>query len=166
MRDFVQNVLRALAEEKARYLLVGGIAAVIYGAPRVTVDVDIIADFDEENLKKIDSAAKKLGLKPVVPLDITRLADDEFRKWVISEKNMKVFSYINPDFPVEVLDILVDTPIDFAEAFPRRNEIEFEDFKVPVIGLDDLIFMKKKSGRGKDLADIKILEKIRSMKNE
>ncbi len=166
MRDFVQNVLRTLAEEKARYLLVGGIAAVIYGAPRVTVDVDIIADFDEENLKKIDFAAKKLGLKPVVPLDITRLADSEFRKQVIAEKNMKVFSYINPDLPVEVLDILVDTPIDFAEAFPRRKEIEFENFKVPVIGLDDLIFMKKKSGRGKDLADIKILEKIRSMRNE
>ena len=121
MRDFVQNVLRALAEEKARYLLVGGIAAVIYGAPRVTVDVDIIADFDGENLKKIDSAAKKLGLKPVVPLEITRLADSEFRKQVIAEKNMKVFSYINPDLPVEVLDILVDTPIDFAEA--QRNRV-------------------------------------------
>lgn len=41
---FVKRVISALNESKIDYVIVRGVAAIIYGRPRTTMDIDIIAD--------------------------------------------------------------------------------------------------------------------------
>ena len=44
--------------------------------------------------------------------------------------------------------------------------MDFGDITVPVCAINDLIEMKKKAGRPKDLEDIKYLESVQNLKNE
>jgi len=43
--------------------------------------------------------------------------------------------------------------VDFATAWPRRQEALFDDVQVAVLGRDDFIANKRATGRLKDLAD-------------
>lgn len=48
-----EDVLKAFQKEKVKYMLVGGIAANLFGLMRSTADLDILVEMIEENLKKI-----------------------------------------------------------------------------------------------------------------
>lgn len=59
--------------------------------------------------------------------------------------------------PVRV-DILMGIPgVIFAEAWPRRVEMDFDGLLVPFISRQDLIAAKRAAGRPQDLLDIEIL---------
>ena len=59
--------------------------------------------------------------------------------------------------PVRV-DILMGIPgVVFAEAWPRRMEVDFAGLLVPFIGREDLIAAKRAAGRPQDLLDVEQL---------
>lgn len=62
------------------YLVCGGIAVNLYGIERATADIDITVSLDEENLDRFVSAAKKLGLKPKMPVKLEELTDHRKRE--------------------------------------------------------------------------------------
>jgi hypothetical protein len=39
-----QEILRVLETHRVRYVLIGGLAATLYGSPHVTTDVDVAPD--------------------------------------------------------------------------------------------------------------------------
>jgi hypothetical protein len=41
------SIIRRLSEEKVQFVVVGGVAAIIYGVPRVTFDLDVVIDFSK-----------------------------------------------------------------------------------------------------------------------
>src|SRR6266446_2025129 len=52
------------------------------------------------------------------------------------------------------IDVLTQiSGVDFATAWPRRQEALFDDVQVAVLGRDDFIANKRATGRLKDLAD-------------
>jgi hypothetical protein len=51
--DYLQ-IFDLLPTHNVRYLLCGGLAVNIYGVPRMTADIDLILDFDEDNLKQFE----------------------------------------------------------------------------------------------------------------
>lgn len=57
------------------------------------------------------------------------------------------------------VDVFVKCPFDFAEEYAKAKWMEFDGQKVPFIGLDCLLEMKKDAARPKDLADIECLKK-------
>jgi predicted nucleotidyltransferase len=48
-------------------------------------------------------------------------------------------------------------PANYGQLRERALEIDFEDITLAIVGLDDLIRMKKSAGREQDLADIRAL---------
>ena len=69
------GTLRAIREARVEFVLVGGLAAVLNGAPIHTYDVDIVPSPDEENLGKLLCVlGRSPGLKNLVttygPLDV------------------------------------------------------------------------------------------------
>jgi hypothetical protein len=59
--------------------------------------------------------------------------------------------------PVRV-DILMGIPgVVFAEAWPRRMEVDFAGLVVPFISREDLIAAKRAAGRPQDLLDVEQL---------
>ena len=60
MVDF-RGLLRALAAENVRFILVGGVAATVHGATRLTQDVDVVYERTDENIRRLVKAMEPLG---------------------------------------------------------------------------------------------------------
>ena len=152
------HVLRMLNKRKVRYLVVGGVASILYGNPRFTNDLDLMADLKEGNLRKLVAAFKDLRFVPRVPVKAEDFAVEANRvKW-IREKNMLAFTFINPKNPLENIDILLTSPIPFEKAYKRKKIFKSGNTSLPTISPDDLITIKKKAGRPQDLHDVAILK--------
>lgn len=164
MAVFFKNIFGTLNDEGVKYLVAGGIAAVLYGAPRFTADIDIIIDLSEDNVIKLGRTLDKIGYVPRVPVKIEDFANPEKRQNWIDEKNMKVFQFVNVKQFMESIDVFVKNPIDFNAAYSRRKELKFQGIIIPLVSLDDLIYLKKEAARAKDLADIETLEDIKMQK--
>jgi hypothetical protein len=156
----LKRLFSSLNKESIRYMIAGGIAVNLYGIERATADIDIILMLEKTNLLKFVKVAKKLGLKPKLPVKIEDIVDEKKRMKWITEKKMKVFSLYDTKNSFFLLDIFVDVPFDFDEVYKRRKKVRFENTIVSVVPIEELINMKKKSNRPQDKADIFYLEKI------
>ena len=161
---FYERILRELSRRKIQYLIVGGVAVNLHGYPRLTGDLDIVLCFEKSNIENFGTLLKKLGWLPRVPVSVLDLADAKKREGWLKEKGMKVFSMHNPDIPMEALDVLTDPGFDFGVLKKHSTLMSYKDFKVRVASLDDLIAMKKKAGRKKDLMDVQALDELRRIK--
>jgi len=161
MSGFYRNIFRTLNDEKVRYLVVGGVAVNLYGVLRATADLDLIIELTDDDVLRFARAMEKLGYKPRVPVTIEDFADPEKRKHWIENKHMLVFSLYNPQFRLGNIDVFVDEPFDFDEAYSRKHVILIDDIEIPLANIDDLIYLKKQAARNQDLADIEGLEIIK-----
>jgi hypothetical protein len=141
-KDF-REFLLSLIEKRVRFLLVGGHAVALHGAPRATLDLDVFVGNDAANLSALEAALYSFGF-PEYARATSHLASGE-RFLMIGEKPLRI-------------DILnaVDG-LTFDEAWSSRVEVPFGSEKLSVIGLDALVKNKSKSGRTKDLLDIELL---------
>ncbi|HLT34847.1 MAG TPA: hypothetical protein VK034_01145, partial [Enhygromyxa sp.] len=69
------ELLERLTDARVEFCIIGGIAAVLHGATRTTVDLDIAAPFTEENLKRLLSAIADLDVRHAARPDL-RLHDE------------------------------------------------------------------------------------------
>jgi len=67
---------------------------------------------------------------------------------------MTAWTFINPDRPSEIVDVILTTNL----ADVRTRTIRIKGGTVRVIGLDDLIRMKEASGRPQDEEDVRALK--------
>jgi predicted nucleotidyltransferase len=58
-----EKLLGVLRDHGVRYVLVGGFAAVIHGSPYVTVDVDVVPDRAQDNMRRLSDALRALNAK-------------------------------------------------------------------------------------------------------
>jgi hypothetical protein len=163
--DF-EKIFSLLQKNKIEYIVVGGLAVNLYGAFRATMDLDILLLLEESNVKKYIHVVNELGFVPRVPVSLEDLADDKKRNKWIKEKNMQAFSVFHPSRVCEHIDVIIDSPVSFKQAAKRKEILRFGKIAVPVISLNELISMKRKAGRDKDLIDLEKLQKIRRFYDE
>lgn len=144
----------------ARYMVVGGVAVVLHGHPRFTADLDLVLALDTSNVLLAIEALKGLGYRPRAPVAAEQFAVQSVRESWIADKNLTVFSMWSAQLPATEVDIFVREPFVFAEAYARALFIDFAFARVPVVGLQDLIALKKVAGRAKDLQDIAALQRL------
>ena len=157
---YYEDVFRKLQEKKVNYLLIGGVAVNLWGIERATGDIDIAIAMDKANVLKFIEAVKDLGFIPKVPVKPEGLADPQKRKEWQEEKNMKVFSFIHPDNPFVLIEVMTNNPFDFEEMYARRATMDSKGVKLSVVAVDDLIRLKEIAGREQDLSDIQALNKF------
>ena len=155
-----EPLFRALNDAGIRYIVVGGLAVVLHGHARLTVDVDLVIDLDEEQAKRTIDALVKLGLQPRVPVNPTDFANRSVREAWIRDRGMQVFSMFDPSNPMRVVDLFVDHPLPFEDLWARSAKFDLEDTTVRVASIPDLIHLKRQAGRPQDQADIEQLEAI------
>lgn len=159
-----KNILVALSQAGVEYLVAGGFAVNFHGLSRSTFDLDLIVHLNEENVINFDKVMTGLGFRPKVPVTGKDFAKKENReKWIV-EKNMIVFSYVNPNNPMELIDVFINEPKPFAEMYAQRFESKVFGVVVPSVGLQDLLDMKLEAGRPKDKLDIHMIHE--KMKKE
>jgi hypothetical protein len=157
---FYEEIFKLLNKKRVDYIVVGGVALALHGVVRLTADLDLMIHLDEKNIAKFIDVMGELGYKPRIPVRMEELKDADKRKWWLKEKNMKVFSFYHSQQAISLVDIFIYEPIDYEKA--RRNLIRIKagNLSIPVASMNDLIKLKKISGREQDLADIEALKKM------
>ncbi|HMV65490.1 MAG TPA: hypothetical protein PKA64_01475 [Myxococcota bacterium] len=150
------QVLTSLETAQVRFLVVGGVAVVLHGVLRMTVDLDLVIELQPDNLLPAIRALAALGFSPRLPVAATDLADAATRRAWIAERNLRVFTFWHPKSH-RVVDVFVEEPFNFDAAWSRRVDVDIHPTVVHVAAIEDLVSMKRAAGRAKDLADIDAL---------
>ena len=150
LNEDYSDMLRALSEEKAEFLLVGAYAMATHGYPRATMDMDIWVMPSSDNARAVLRALKRFGVPPHnLTEDDLRRTDTVFQIGVVPRR----------------IDILTGaTGLRFEEAFSRSIMVDIEGIQVRVLSLEDLIRNKRATARPRDLADAEALESLRESK--
>jgi hypothetical protein len=141
-------------ERSLKYAIAGGFAVALHGAVRGTVDVDLILDLEEKNFNLCESILKSMGFESKIPVDANMILRN--RDFFIQEKNLIAWSFYNPKNPSEIIDILIHKDLADMNSTTMRHA----DIELIVIAKQDLIDMKRESGRPQDIEDVKALEKL------
>ncbi len=161
-----EPLFRALNDAGIRYVVVGGLAVVLHGHPRLTVDVDLVVDLEPEAAKRAIETLVGLGLRARVPVDPVGFADAGTRERWSRERGMQVFSLSDPSNPLRVVDLFVESPIPFEDLWSRAVSLPLRATRVRVASIPDLIRMKRASGRPMDADDVAHLEAILKTKEK
>jgi hypothetical protein len=157
--DF-ELIFQGLQQARVRYLVVGGVAVVLHGHPRFTADLDLVLSLDRDNVLSALEALGLLGYRPQAPVPASELADPAARRRWVAEKGVTVFSLWSPEHPATTVDVFVEEPFPFAEAHARATRVDLDGVVVWVLSIPDLIELKRKAARDKDLEDIRALESL------
>jgi hypothetical protein len=135
-------ILRVLAKHHVEYVVIGGLAVQAHGHPRTTQDLDLIPEPTPENRARLLAALAELGARPVgarapAPVSIPDVGVLEL------------------DTDAGGIDVHAAPPgaAPYADLRARALVIQL-DVPVAVAGRDDLIAMKRASGRPIDRSDI------------
>lgn len=154
------DVFAALHAAGVRYVVVGGVAVVLQGHPRTTVDLDLVVDLATEQVTAAVAALSALGLQPRLPVAATDFANAEIRQRWVAERHLQVFSFYDPQNALRAIDVFATEPIPIGELLADATTIELGGTPVAVASRAMLIEMKRRAGRPQDLADIAALEEL------
>ncbi len=134
------DLLRALNDEGASYLIVGGYAFAVHGKVRATNDADIFIGTDPDNGARVWRALATFG----APLNELRVED-------LSQPHT-FFIMGRPPNQIDIITTIVG--ISFEEAWPNRVVLTYGGIPVNYIARDDLIVNKEAADRPQDRLDV------------
>jgi hypothetical protein len=151
MRDFVKDILGKLAQAQVEFIVVGGMSAVLQGAPIVTIDLDICYRRTPENIARLADVLsiykpRLRGFPPDLP-------------YTFDARAIMLGSNFTLEIGDESFDILgVMSGIGgYEDAIGQAQDIPFGSVTLKVLSLSQLIITKEAAGRPKDLAVIPTL---------
>lgn len=158
--DQLVQLIRRLTEHQVQFVLIGGMAASAHGSPVISLDVDVVAPLDDQNMQKILDAVKDLRphwrFRPdkFIPVDTV----ERFRGC----RNL----YINTDWGL--LHVLGELPkvCGWEDVFKHSTEMDLGGFVCRVLDIDLLITAKRTAGRPKDITNVHHLEALQKMRRE
>lgn len=137
------DVFRSFQENNVRYVILGGIAAIIYGVPRTTFDLDILIDATPSNAQRLLDALLEAGLGTAALTSVEDLLGHEI---TIFRDRVRI-------------DVQTSTPgLRFRSAWRNRETMQFQGQPFHVLSRSDLIASKRAAGRPIDLEDVRLLE--------
>ncbi len=155
---FLLRVCRCLADHDIPYAIVGGHAVALHGAPRGTLDVDVVIEHSRVHFRAAEEALRSLGLTPYLPLS----ADYVFthRQRLQEERNLIAWSFVNQAKPMEIVDIIIAHDLKEFEVETKT----LDGTPVRLLSLGSLVEMKSQTQRAQDAADAQALEQLREEK--
>ncbi len=149
------RALRALAKAKVRFVLIGGVAARLHGSPSLTRDVDVCYARDVDNVDRLAQVLARLHAR-------LRGVDDPV-PFLLDSRTLLAGANFTFATDVGDLDVLaVPAGVGgYDELAANAERMDLEGLTVLVASLDDLMRMKRASGRAKDRAEVEILAALR-----
>ena len=143
----LNDLLKHLLDSKIDFVIIGGFAGVIYGANQVTQDLDIALSLNKNQISQLREILKDLN-------PIHRMNPNFQPSFLEYPENLDDINNIYLETDWGILDILSEVPYigDFERVNRDAQEVEIFNHKCKIISLDDLIEVKKRSGRAKDIA--------------
>lgn len=146
----IEALLKELVDAAVEFIVVGGVAAVLHGAPTTTQDLDIIHRQAPDNVRRLHRVLQKLDARYRDPLG---------RGLRPSEAELSGSGQLNLSTQLGPIDPLCqlhdgrgyDDLVDHSELMTD------DDLTIRVIDLDTLIQIKTSTGRAKDRLLVPVL---------
>jgi hypothetical protein len=151
-----ERVIRTLAHHKVRYVLIGALAARLYGFPRVTADIGITPDREAGNLVRLAAALRELRAKVFtesvpegLPFDCSATTLGRADMWNLVTSAGRLDVAFAPSGTEGYGDL-------------SKGAVRFETFTVPILAasLEDIIRSKAAANRPQDRQDVPVLRAI------
>jgi hypothetical protein len=150
----VERLLGCLTRRGVDYVVVGGIAAVLWGSPRNTFDLDVCPATDPGNLEALARA--------LVELEARLRGIEEDVPFSPDARTLGQVEMLTLDTTAGPLDLVMRP--DGAPVYDRlrrsATRVDIGAAAVLVASIEDLIAMKRAAGRPKDELDVEELEAI------
>ena len=153
-----RKILEAFAAHELDYVVIGGVAATIWGSPRNTEDLDICPSDASDNLSRLANSLNELdarfrppgletGFPPAAPWD---------------DKSFGSFTSLSLVTEHGWLDVWFrpDGTRGYRDLIEHAAQAEFRGVRVRVADLDDVIRSKAAAGRERDLQAIPHLREL------
>lgn len=140
-----EELLAYLDTAGVRFVVVGGVAVVIHGHARLTVDIDLVVDLEPENVRRAIDALTARGLRPLLPVNAHDFADAAKRREWIETRNLQVFTLRDPRNPLLTVDLFAVEPIPFTDLWSRAETVVLGGREIRIASLSDLIGMSEQT---------------------
>lgn len=133
---------RALNEQSARYIVIGGFAIFEHGLARLTEDIDFLIDAAPENVARVKRALECLPDKAV-----REMAETDVMDYVVVR--------VNDEITIDLMAAACG--VSYAEAVPDIELREVNGVRIPFASVR-LLWKTKRGGRAKDVLDRAFLQ--------
>ena len=160
--DHLTEMLVGLADHRVGFVVGGGVAAVLHGVERVTMDLDIAVEWKRDNLLRFLAAMKALRLEPKMPVSGEVLLDQANLQALLNSKGALVFSFRDPRDPIRLVDVFIKPELAYEELEPGSVSIELRGRVIRIVSARKLLAIKQAIAppRPKDELDISSLKGI------
>jgi hypothetical protein len=155
--DFFK-ILEILSEHEVSFIVVGGVCAVLLGAPVTTFNLDIVPSRDKGNRIKLLSALERLSA--YYREHLPKKLSPTFESLGSGGHHLLLTKY----GPLDILGTIADAS-DFNHLISHTEKIQLENgIELGILELKTLIEEKEKTKRDKDIGMLSILNAM--LKNE
>jgi hypothetical protein len=145
--------------------MVGGVAAIGYGAERPTEDADCVVHRERANLNRLAGALRELHAR----LRVGGMTDAEAQTLPVQIDGMTLdmagmSTWMTDAGPFDVLAGLVDRDgrlVPYEELAERASVLQGDGFEIRAAGLEDIIRAKERADRIKDREALPELRRLR-----
>ena len=136
------DVFASFQKHKVKYVVIGGIAAVLHGVPRATFDLDILIEASTDNVTRLLDALLEANLGSAALITAEELLANEI---TVFRDRVRI-------------DVQTSTPgLSFDDAWRNRVTMNYQGQDFYLVSKNDLISSKLSAGRKIDLEDVKLL---------
>ncbi len=144
----IERLLRSLNARDVRFVVIGAAAFPVYGYARATLDVDFLIAPDAGNAARVHAALAEYGY------DVAGLTVDDLLTQRVLIRQLRLQTDVHPSA----------SGVTFEEVWERRVPGVIGETPAAFASLDDLIAMKRATGRPKDLEDLRVLLELKRRK--
>jgi hypothetical protein len=157
MADFApQEVFATLERHGVRYILIGGLAAILHGAPHVTTDADIVPEIGRDNLDRLSTALMELHARIRIAGEPAGIPFDHSGE---SLSRVQMWNLVTDRGNVDITFVPSGTR-GYDDLARDARPMSVRGIEVPVASLADVIRSKEAAGRDKDRLVLPVLRRI------
>jgi hypothetical protein len=146
----LRALLEAIAAAGVEVIVVGGVAAVLHGAPITTQDLDVVYRRSADNLNRLEELLQHLDAEVRDPAG--RHLRPE-RSHLEADGMLLLNTRLGPFDPISTLA----DGRGYEELLPHTETVDAGDLDLKVLDLPTLVEVKSQAGRAKDRAVLPLL---------
>jgi hypothetical protein len=150
------EIFACLNRHGVRYVVIGGLAAVLHGSPLPTLDVDICPAEDEANLERLAAALEEMEARIRTPDSAEGV---RFPREAAFLRKVELLNLVTRFGDLD-LSFRPSGTEGYRDWAPRAAEMLIGDLRVAVAALADVIRSKEAANRAKDQRTLPVLRQL------
>ncbi len=147
MLNRLLDVFRSFQQHDVKYVVIGGIASVLYGVPRAIFDMGILIEVTPENPDRLLHALLHALLDTGLGTASLTSAEELLTHEITTFKDRVR------------IDVQTSTPgLSFKQAWEHRRVMSYQGQDFFIVSKEHLIRSKRAAGREIDLSDVRLLK--------